>query len=88
MSIECNGAVPGRLCRHHAREARIIARRERRARMKEEGAPTWKRNGFPSAEAWREYMRRYMREWRARKRVERNQGIGTASAALAEMATA
>lgn len=88
MSIERNRAVPGRPCRLHARAARNLARRERRARMKEEGLPLWRRNGFPSAKAWREYMRRYMRKWRARKRAERAKGSETASAALDEIATA
>jgi hypothetical protein len=45
-----------------------VRRREWRERLKQQGAPAWRRNGWKSAEKSRVYHRTYMIDFRAGKR--------------------
>lgn len=67
---ECNRAVaPGcrKYCRQHNQVASSLARRHRRDGLKARGVPSWERNGWGTAEKFREYQREYMRRYRARR---------------------
>lgn len=66
---------PGRR-RRYCRACRLFrdivnsekARRKRRAKAKDLGVPTWKRNGWKTHEQAKEYHRRYMKRYRADRR--------------------
>ncbi len=52
-------------CRDCPPIAHTQKRRERRAQLKAQGIPTWRRNGWKSEEDFRRYFREYMQERRA-----------------------
>jgi hypothetical protein len=69
-NCSCREVAPGKrkYCRECAPMEGTIARSKRREQMKDEGVPTWQRNGWISVEQFRQYHRDYMRTHRKRVR--------------------
>jgi hypothetical protein len=70
----CRKVAPGKrkYCYDCARTARTSIRRTRRECLKAEGFPAWQRNGWASAEEYRQYHREYMRILRSQKRQQQD----------------
>jgi hypothetical protein len=71
--------VKRRYCFGCAPQAENFARRIRRLRLKEQGAPVWQRLGFASVEAWRAYHRHNMVKRRAKRRLGAMFALATAT---------